>query len=581
MHRLATPNASRAANKPLALLRAAPLLAAAWAGPAALAAPAEIVPLVPQAATRPAPQGTPTLRHAAMDFRSERIDLTGLSSGDELLLPVFADVQLPIVLEGVDRSNAAVTMSGGVLSDDGRVEVGDFVASIVGDAITAAVWLDDGRVFEIRPVEDGTVMAMELESTAFDTCAMGPEHAVRDDGGQPVDARAGIDPRGGACSDDGSVLDVLIVYTPAARNAMGGTNGITSLANSAIAAANTAYTNSAVPTRLNLAHIAQVDYSESSFSTDLSRLRGTSDGSMDEVHALRNQYNADFVAMLSAGSGSCGIAYLMTNNSPSFQSSAFSVTRYSCAVGNLTFAHELGHNMGCAHDRDNANRGLNSYSFGHRWIASQNNRQYRSVMSYSPGTRVAHFSNPNIDYRGTATGVEISQPNSAFNAQTIINSAPTIARFRLSGTAPVITDAPQAQSVDVGQVAVFQVVAQGNDISYQWFRDDIPLFDNARISGAATPNLAVVGVQPSDAGDYSVAMLNGCGGIFSDPVELRVTGVCPADLTGNGTLDFFDISAFIAAYNAGDASADLAAPFGSLNFFDVAEYIALFNAGCP
>ena len=43
----------------------------------------------------------------------------------------------------------------------------------------------------------------------------------------------------------------------------------------------------------------------------------------------------------------------------------------------------------------------------------------------------------------------------------------------------------------------------------------------------------------------------------------------------------FDLSAFIALFNAGDPAADLAAPFGAFNFFDVAEYIAQFNSGCP
>lgn len=57
---------------------------------------------------------------------------------------------------------------------------------------------------------------------------------------------------------------------------------------------------------------------------------------------------------------------------------------------------------------------------------------------------------------------------------------------------------------------------------------------------------------------------------------------CVADFAEPfGTLNFFDISAFIGAFNAGDASADLAAPFGTLNFFDISAYIAAFNAGCP
>jgi len=56
---------------------------------------------------------------------------------------------------------------------------------------------------------------------------------------------------------------------------------------------------------------------------------------------------------------------------------------------------------------------------------------------------------------------------------------------------------------------------------------------------------------------------------------------CPADITMDGNLNFFDVAQFIALYNAQDPAADLAAPIGSWNFFDIAEYIALFNAGCP
>ena len=48
-----------------------------------------------------------------------------------------------------------------------------------------------------------------------------------------------------------------------------------------------------------------------------------------------------------------------------------------------------------------------------------------------------------------------------------------------------------------------------------------------------------------------------------------------------GTLNFFDISAFIALFNAGDPAADLAAPAGTLNFFDISAFIAEFNSGCP
>jgi len=55
---------------------------------------------------------------------------------------------------------------------------------------------------------------------------------------------------------------------------------------------------------------------------------------------------------------------------------------------------------------------------------------------------------------------------------------------------------------------------------------------------------------------------------------------CPADLTGEGILNFFDISTFITLFNANDPIADFHAD-GLFNFFDVADYIAAFNNGCP
>ncbi|MFK7882598.1 MAG: FG-GAP-like repeat-containing protein [Phycisphaerales bacterium] len=59
------------------------------------------------------------------------------------------------------------------------------------------------------------------------------------------------------------------------------------------------------------------------------------------------------------------------------------------------------------------------------------------------------------------------------------------------------------------------------------------------------------------------------------------TGCAPDLAAPFGVLNFFDISAFITAFNAMDPAADFAAPFGVFNFFDVAAYIDAYNAGCP
>jgi len=57
-------------------------------------------------------------------------------------------------------------------------------------------------------------------------------------------------------------------------------------------------------------------------------------------------------------------------------------------------------------------------------------------------------------------------------------------------------------------------------------------------------------------------------------------GVCLGDLTGDGMLNFFDVSAFLNAFGNGDAAADFTGD-GMLNFFDVSAFLAAFGAGCP
>lgn len=56
--------------------------------------------------------------------------------------------------------------------------------------------------------------------------------------------------------------------------------------------------------------------------------------------------------------------------------------------------------------------------------------------------------------------------------------------------------------------------------------------------------------------------------------------ICVADLTGDGTLDYIDVSAFIDAIMNEDRAADFTGD-GSYDFFDVSAFLVSFNAGCP
>lgn len=55
---------------------------------------------------------------------------------------------------------------------------------------------------------------------------------------------------------------------------------------------------------------------------------------------------------------------------------------------------------------------------------------------------------------------------------------------------------------------------------------------------------------------------------------------CLPDLTGDGNLDFFDVSAFLNAFNASDPNADFTGD-GTFDFFDVSVFLNAYNAGCP
>ncbi|MFG0246227.1 MAG: metallophosphoesterase [Phycisphaerales bacterium JB052] len=55
---------------------------------------------------------------------------------------------------------------------------------------------------------------------------------------------------------------------------------------------------------------------------------------------------------------------------------------------------------------------------------------------------------------------------------------------------------------------------------------------------------------------------------------------CIADVNRDGTLNFFDVSAYIAGYTAQTPAADLDGN-GTLNFFDISMFLTAFSQGCP
>ncbi|MEZ6165397.1 MAG: GC-type dockerin domain-anchored protein [Phycisphaerales bacterium] len=67
---------------------------------------------------------------------------------------------------------------------------------------------------------------------------------------------------------------------------------------------------------------------------------------------------------------------------------------------------------------------------------------------------------------------------------------------------------------------------------------------------------------------------------WTTSVQKIITTVCPADLNDDGLLNFFDVSAFLSAYNIMNPTADFNND-GLFNFFDVSAFLNAYNAGCP
>jgi hypothetical protein len=392
-------------------------IAALWLAAAAPAAGAGL-PLLQAAPAPPSADGLPEALNAIRS-RFVRIDAALLAPGADrrLELNLFENTSFAVVLEAADRAD---TWRGVVEGDP----PGTFTMVRRGDRYAASLRVPDQMTYRIRPLDNGLHLVQEIDESVLAPCGNDIEHAVA----APDGAGHGV----AAASGGTQVIDVMVVYTPSVRSQAGGDEAILTDVDLFVAETNGAYANSQINTQLNLVYAGEVDYDDVELSPDhLYLLTNPEDGELDEVHGLRYNHLADMVALLVSDAPYCGVAWLMWNNSPSMDGVMFSVTVWGC--GGLVFAHELGHNMGCCHAPGDGggcgSGGLYPYSVGYRFNGD-GGTLWRTVMAYSPGTRISHFSNPDVFFDGEPTGVPAGAPGEAENALTINQTSPTIAAFR-------------------------------------------------------------------------------------------------------------------------------------------------------
>ena len=319
-----------------------------------------------------------------------------------------------------ERSASDVSWSGPLRGAEGWVQM-----VLADGGVTATVTVGNAQ-YSIEPLGNGLHAVSRIDQHGYPS-----EHTPDNPSGALSDvldaATRGKPGTGG--TDGGTVgilanttINVAVVYTPSAASA---TSNISSLIQLAVDETNQSYVNSGIAITMNRVYTGQVSYTEgtSSFSTHVSRLQGTADGYMDNVHTLRNTYAADVVVLVVNDSEARGIAAAIK----AVASSAFAVAHYSCITGYYSFGHEVGHLQGARHDRF-VDSSTSPYAYGHGFIPAS--KSWRTVMAYgnncSNCTRIQYWSNPLKTYGGVAMGTAAYEDN----ARVLNGTAATVAAFR-------------------------------------------------------------------------------------------------------------------------------------------------------
>jgi len=204
------------------------------------------------------------------------------------------------------------------------------------------------------------------------------------------------------------VIDVVVAYTKAAARSYRDIVG--QVIEPAIEGGNESFRMSGIGhIKLRLVHAYQTDYVESGDQfVHLWRFADKADGYMDEIHDLRDHYQADVAVLIVDDADGCGQATRVGAD----EDESFAVVHHACAKANFSLVHEIGHLIGASHERGCVH--------GNEW---------RAIMSYKANCggcpRLPVWSNPDVLIGGVPAG-SVGHDN----ARVIADNVLRVAAFR-------------------------------------------------------------------------------------------------------------------------------------------------------
>jgi len=368
-----------------------------------------------------------------------------------------------------------------------------------------------------------------------------------------------------------TVIDVMILYTPAALTQAGGLIAIRNVMDIDVASINRSFFVSGVNAEVRLVHAEQVAYVESGdLTTDVTRLQ---DGTITGVQTLRNTYGADLVCMLTGTPNPMGgQAFEAVVNGVGIPSIGYSAMRYDASM-KLVFDHELGHNLGCNHDAGNVVGG-SAYPYSRGWRFTAMGKQYKTIMSYDPGMWVPYYSSPLVNFMGVATGTA-----TADNARTLNDTAPMVAGFRPTSSVNALPDVAVGIPIDGTvyttpvsvAVAVSASDSDGSVVQVDYYMDNVYYGTTT-----APPHVFNVELVPSGHHFIQAHAIDDAGGMsLSCPVSIEVISSLPDPWTDQdvGPTGFGGSGGYVAGvYTVSGSGVGFSPGTGSLAEVDSVQF---------